>query len=404
MDYILTFTNMAVNVHSALAPVNFMPMVQDFLSRRLVGKEICRTEFKDKLRSGQSIDWPYITDLRVQTYTPGTDLTMDANTATTDTMSINQSRAATFVLDPNQQAQAEDKSIQAKLASRAAYVIANDIDQKVLKEGADYAASTITGGSLSASTLYSQMTNATATLQRANANDGELFAVLDPETIALLAQVEVANGFNMADSALSNGFVGKSHAGFYVYNSNNLPTTVTLTVDTQPANTDTFTIAGVTWTCVTDGTAANAGEVAIGTDLADFKTIFVQAVNGTGTEGVSNYIDVSVEDRRKLQHAGISAATFATNDCVITGYGKLACAEAFSTATNVFAAETGSMLFGTKGAISLGMQIEPAMAFAKNANRPMETNYAIHTLFGKKVFHVDTNRIVKMTRTVSAAS
>jgi hypothetical protein len=52
---------MAVNVHSALAPVNFMPKVQMFLSKRLVGKEICRTEFKGQLRSGQSIDWPYIT-------------------------------------------------------------------------------------------------------------------------------------------------------------------------------------------------------------------------------------------------------------------------------------------------------------------------------------------------------
>jgi hypothetical protein len=98
------------------------------------------------------------------------------------------------------------KTINAQLANEQAYVLANDIDQAVLKEGADNAASTITGGVLSASTLYAQMTNATATLQRANANDGELFAVLDPETCALLAQVEVANGFNMADSALSKWF------------------------------------------------------------------------------------------------------------------------------------------------------------------------------------------------------
>jgi len=196
------------NTHSALAPVNFMPMVQDFLNARLVAKPIARTEFRDKLRSGQSIDWPYLTDLRVQTYTPGTDLTIDNNVATSNTMSIDQSRAATFTLDPNQQAQAEDKRVQAELADQAAYRIGNDIDQKVLQEGADNASNTIAGGTLSASTLYGQMTNAMATLQRENATDGSLFAVLDPETCALLAQVETANGFNLADAALKNGFVG----------------------------------------------------------------------------------------------------------------------------------------------------------------------------------------------------
>ena len=394
-----------VNVHSALAPVNFMPMVQDYLNRRLVATAVARTEFREQLRSGQSIDWPYITDLRVQTYTPGSDLTMDANTATSDTMSIDQSRASTFVLDPNQQAQAEDKSMQAKMANQAAFVVANDIDQKVLKEGADNAASTIAGGVLSAATLYGKMTDAMATLQRANATDGALFAVLDPETIALLAQVEVANGFNLADSALNNGFVGKSNAGFYIYNSNNLPTTVTLTCDTQPANTETITIAGVTWTCVTDGTAANAGEIAIGANIADFQTIFPQAINGTGTPGLSAYIDVSVENRRIYQNAGISAGAFnGSEECIITGFGKLACTETLADATNEFSVETGSMVFGTKKAISLGMQIQPKMAFAKNPDRPMETNYAIHTLYGKKVFHRDESRLVEMTRTVSAAT
>lgn len=398
---------MDVNTHSALAPVNFMPMVQDFLNRRLVGKEICRTEFRSQLTSGKQIDWPYITDMRVQTYTPGKDLTMDANAATSDTMSIDQSRAATFVLDPNQQVQAEDKGIQAKMANQAAFVISNDIDQKVLKEGADYAASTIAGGVLSSGTLYAQMTNAMANLQRRNANDGELFAVLDPETIALLAQVEVANGFNLADSALQNGFVGKSQAGFYVYNSNNLPTTTTLFVDTEPTNTNTFTIWGVTFTFVAAGTAATAGDISLdaGGTVTDTQLVIVDAINGTGTPGASTYIELSTENRRILQNAGVSCAAFGTNAAVITGFGKAAPSETFTAATNGFnVAETGSMLFGTKKAISLGMQIEPTMADAKNANRPMETNYAIHTLFGKKVFHRDTQRLVKMTRTVTAAT
>lgn len=395
---------MAVNVFSALAPVNFMPMVQDFLNRRLVAKEIARTEFKAQLVSGQAIDFPYITDMRVQTYTPGTDLTMDAKTATSDTMLINKSKAATFVMDPNQQRQAEDKGVQATMADQAAYVMANDIDQQILLAGTAAAGTTISGGVLNVSTLYSQFTTATASLQRKNANDGELFAVLDPETIALLAQVEVANGFNLADSALNNGFVGRSHAGFYVYNSNNLPTTVTLTMDTQPTATDTFTLLGVTWTWVADGAATLPGDISIEGNVAAARIVFVDAINGTGTPGAGTYIDISTDNRIIYQQAGISAATFSGSTCVITGFGKFSPAETFTAATNVFSVETGSMLFGTKRAVSLGLQIEPTMASAKNPNRPMETNYAIHDLYGTKVFARDANRLVKMTRTVSAAT
>jgi len=393
------------NTHSALAPVNFKPMVQDFLNARLVAKSIARMETRDVLRSGQSIDWPYITDLRVQTYTPGTDLTIDNNVATSNTMAIDQSRAATFTLDPNAQAQAEDKSIQAELADQAAYRIANDVDQKTLGEGVTYAGSTITGGVLSTSNVYQKLVEGLATLQRNNATDRTLFAVLDPETCALLAQVEVANGFNLADSALKNGFVGPSHAGFNIYNSNNLPTTVTLTVDTEPTNTNTMTLFGVTFTFVTAGTATNPGEISLdgGGTVTDTQLVIVNAINGTGTPGASTYIELSVENRRKLQNAGVSAATFGGNASVITGYGKVGAAETFTAATNGFGAETTSMLLGSVGSISLGMQILPEMYVGKEAKRP-ESNYIIHTLFGKKVFYRDTQRLVKMTRTAQATT
>ncbi|MCK5020806.1 MAG: hypothetical protein KAS32_27540, partial [Candidatus Peribacteraceae bacterium] len=163
--------------------------------------------------SGQSIDWPTTADMRVQTYTPGTDLTMDANAAASDTMDIDQSRAATWVMDPNQRRQAEDKTVNDRLASQAAFRIASDIDQKILKEGVDNAGNTLAGGSLNATTIYSKLTDGLATLQRNNL-DLEPYVVLDPERVALLAQSELSNGFALADAAFANGFVGESAAGF----------------------------------------------------------------------------------------------------------------------------------------------------------------------------------------------
>ena len=384
------------NTHSALAPVNFMPKVQAFLNQRLVATQIARTEFRAQLRSGQSIDFPYVTDMRVQTYTPGTDLTIDSNVATSDTMSINQSRASTFTLDPNQQAQAEDKTINALMANQASFRIASDIDQKLLKEGIDYAGNTVTGGTLDASTIYKKLTDALASLHRSNA-EGTKFAVLDPERIALLAQSEVANGFNTADNALSNGFVGNSQAGFKIYMSNNLPTSVAYTMDTINTAGKTFTIAGVTFTFVASGTASAAGEISIGVDVAANKANFLLAINGTGTPGAGTYIELSTEDRRKLQNAGISAGAFASDVSTITGFGKLNASTNSADGNNAVGTETGSLLAGDVGAISLGMQINPTMASAPLPNRPMETNYAIHTLFGKKVFYRDVDRLVDIT-------
>ena len=384
------------NTHSALAPVNFMPKVQAFLNQRLVAKALARTEFRAQLRSGQQIDWPYITDMRVQTYTPGTDLTIDNNTATSDTMSINQSKAVTFTLDPNQQAQAEDKGINAQMANQAAFVLGNYIDQAVLKEGVDYAANTVTGGTLDSATIYKKMTDSLASLQRSNA-EGTKFAVLDPERVALLAQSEVANGFNVADNALMNGFVGNSQAGFKVYMSNNLPTSVAYTMDTINTAGKTFTIAGVTFTFVASGTAANAGEISIGVAVANNQANFLLAIAGTATGSAATYIDVSTEDRRKLQNAGVAASAFGSDISTITGFGKLTASTNSADGNNAVGTETGSLLLGDIGAISLGMQIMPTMASAKEPARPMETNYAIHTLYGKKVFYRDTNRLVDMT-------
>lgn len=387
---------MTANPNAPLAPVNMLPMIQAYLNQSLVLMKIAKTDFRNKLRSGQKIDFPYVPDLYVQDYDQGTDMTFPAQVGVADQMTINQSRAANFTLGKNELVQAEDKGYQAKLAKQAAFRISNDIDQKGIKEGVDNANNSVTGGTLNATNIYSTLTDAMASLHRSNAG-GRKFVIMDPERVALLAQNEVANGWKVADSALKNGFVGDSQAGFKVFMSNNLPTQVVLTMDTQPTNGDTFTIFGVTFTWVTDGTAANAGEVNIGANLADAQAIFVTAVNGTTPPNTDDYIDVSTENRRKLQNAGVTAGTFSANTSTITAYGKINASETFTAGTNVFGTETGSLLAGDYGAICIGMQRMPEMDWAKLPNRPQETNYSFSALWGKKVFHRDQDRLVDIT-------
>ena len=202
-----------------------MSDVQDWLNAMLVAEGICDVnQFDSMVSSGDQINWPTITDQRVQSYTPGTDLTIDDFTAAQSSLTIDQSKASTVYVDPQEVAQAEDKGYPERLARQAAFVLAQELDQNVLAAGIAGANNSVTGGALTASTIYTKLTDAMAALQRSNGADGPMFAVLDPERCALLAQSEVANGFNLADSALKNGFVGNSQAGFRIFNSNNLPT------------------------------------------------------------------------------------------------------------------------------------------------------------------------------------
>jgi hypothetical protein len=385
------------NAITALNPYIWTSVVQDFLNASLVATEICNTKCEAYLTSGSRVNFPYMADVRVQDYTQGTDLTVDALAATQDYLDVDQSKVVTFAMDPVQEKQAL-ANYGVDMARQASFQLRNNIDQKVLYTGTAAAASTVAGGTLTTSTLISKMSDVYSTLARKNAVDGDLFGVIDPETASLLSQTFIANGFNIADNTLRNGFAGMA-VGFNVYVSNNLQNSVTLTVDTQPTNLDTFTILGYTWTCVTDGTAATAGQVNIGGNLADFKLIFVTAINGTTPPSANDYIDIATAGRRVYQNAQLTAATFNANDCVLTAYGKMSCTETFFTGTNVFGIETTNMLFGRKGAVSLAIQMQHELTIAQEP-RQLAKNWHTHTLFGCKTFTRDAQRLVKMSRNV----
>lgn len=385
---------MAVNQITALNPEIWKPVVQDYLDNMLVGKKICNVKCEALLANGDQVNFPYVSDVRVQSYSQGTDLEMDALTATQDSLIVNQSKAAVFILDPVQERQAK-ANYGIELARQSAYVLSNNIDQAILQSGVTNASNTIVGGTLTAASLQTAMTNAMAQLFRNNATDGEMWAVLDPERVALLTQTFIANGFEVADASLRNGFRGAAY-GFNVYESNNLPSAQSITITTTPTAGDTVTIAGVTWTVVADGTAANPGEISAEASAGAFQTVLRDAINGTGTPGAGTYIDVSQENRRAYQNAQVSMAAFAVNVAAITMYGRIAGSETFTAAGNVFGTETTQQLFGRQGAVSLAIQMYPEL-YIRPEPRQLAKNYITHTLFGTQTFFRDKKRVVKVS-------
>jgi hypothetical protein len=371
--------------------------VQPFLENSLVAVPLSTVK-RFSPKDGNTLNFPYTAPQRHQAYTPGTDLEIDTVDDTANTLVVSQRRSSTMVVDSVQQSQVSTQWV-AKQAASAAYSLRNYIDQYVLGKGVTGANSgnTVTGGTLSASNILSTLSTARARLSEANGDNGTLFAVGSPGIRSLLTQSQIANTFNDADTAYRNGFVGNV-SGFKFYESNNLPSSVTLTVDTEPTATNTFTIKGVTFTFVAAGTAAAAGEISLdaGGTVTDTQLVIVDAINGTGTPGVSTYIELAAEDRRRLQNAQVSAAAFGTNASVITANGLINASETFTAATNVFGTETSQILCGTVGAISMGIS-KDLFTDIREESKQHAVNYLTTVFFDATVFHRDTYKLSKIT-------
>ncbi len=375
---------------SIMNPEWWKPIIQDYLNNMLISLDICNTKCESYLSSGRRVHFPYVSDVRVQSYTPGTGLTIDGLTATDDYLTVDQSKVATFAADPIEIKQALAPYV-SQLAYQSAFELKNNVDQTVIGGAITNASTTTTAGSVSTSNLFSTFANARAQLGMNNALDADTFAVIDYPRLELLSQTFVANGFNEADLNLRRSFTGDC-LGFHVYVTNNLPYTAAYTMDTINTAGKTFTIKGITFTFVASGTATNPGDISIGINVAANQANFLLAINGTGTPGTGTYIDVSVENRRTLQNAQVNASAFQTNVSTLTGFGKLSASTNSADGANGVGTETTKMLFGRMGAPSLAIQMQPELYVHPIADQ-LGNNYMTSILYGTKVFFRDTKRL-----------
>ncbi len=382
------------NAINALNPENWKPIVQDYLNNMLVSTKIANTRCEAYLSDGDQVNFPRTSDVRVQNRTAGTPAAIDPIEATQDSLIIDQDKLVTFQIDPAQEKQARAE-YGMELAYQAAYHLRNNIDQAVFQQTADDAQIQLNPTTVDVNSFYGQLTTTRARLSRNNATDAPLFAVIDPEREALLSQIYVEDGFVQADMNLNNSFRGSTN-GFNIYVSNNLPTQVPLTIDTNPTDGDSLEIFGLTYTFVdTIGTAP--GNVLIGADLATTRSNLINVVAADTSEGAStaNYIVHGVDDRRDISNVQATIGTFAANVSIITGYGRVEAAASFTTVTNVIGTEQTDLLFGRMGAPSLAIQMMPEL-YIREEQENIGRNYLTHTLYGTATFDRDQRRIARM--------
>lgn len=313
------------------------------------------------------------------------------------------------------------------ITNRMAYEISQIHERHIGLKAAVGAGTTINGTSpiaLTVSNILAQLQKFGAALEIENVPTSQAAMFIDPLAFELIPRatelitnskaVEIMSLPGTQRSyvgAIDTGFTGVQINGVAVYKTNNLPYKNTLTIDTNPTAGDTITVTlrdprkkssetrdvTITWTYRANGAAAAAGDISIGaggTALADAQASTVQAINGTGTAGASNYIDVSADNRKLLKYYELSISSFATNVATIYANNKVTFAETLTAVTNIFGTAARGMIAMVAKSVNFVDQMtkikvtDAELAFA--ANILAETAYQGEVL-GQNKFGIVTN-------------
>ena len=367
----------------AFSPEYWSARTQRLLKRKLIAREIASMEEQAVLRDGDMVHRPYYSDVVVNNYTKGTDVTVQDVSATDEYLVVNKSKEATVYIDEIDVKQNKYDAAN-KYIDRMTYALKKDIDWAFLQEvlNAQYSMTDGDMGGTPGNPITVSVSNAfslfTKTEAKMNANDIEdtkaWFFLITPDVKAAIQQTNLVNGFNQADAALRGTLKGVGYLGtwgnFNLFVSNNVAHTNKVTVSSLAAN-DTLTINGATITF--KASPANAWECK--PSLAALKGM----INGVmATAG--DYVEFDAADRAKLLAVNAKAIDDGTDATIVTA-GHVAYAQSGVT----LGGEIAHCWAGQYGCSD--MVIQKDVAVQKN-KEPKKTgyNYLCWTLYGIKTF------------------
>ena len=375
----------------AFSPEYRSARTQRLLKKKLIAREIASMEEQATLRDGDMVHRPYYSDVVVNNYTKGVDVTVQDVVATDEYLVVNKSKEATVYIDEIDVKQNKYDAAN-KYIDRMTYALRKDIDGAFLKEviNAEYSMDDGDMGGTAGNPVTVSVANVfslfTYTEAKMNANDIEdtkpWFFVITPEVKAAIQQTNLVNWFNQADAALRGTLKGMGYLGtwgnFNIFVSNNVAHSNKVTMSSVAAS-DTLTI---NWVTITFKAApAAAGECK--PTLAALKGM----LNGVmATAG--DYVEFSAADRAKLIAAGISAIDDGT-DVTILSNGTTTYAQSGVT----LGGEVAHCWAGQYGCTD--MVIQKDVAVQKN-KEPKKTgyNYLCWTLYGIKTFTEGAKRCI----------
>lgn len=377
----------------AFSPEYWSARTQRLLKKKLIAREIASMEEQATLRDGDMVHRPYYSDVVVNNYTKGVDVTVQDVSATDEYLVVNKSKEATVYIDEIDVKQNKYDAAN-KYIDRMTYALKKDIDGAFLQEvlNAQY---TMDDGDMwgtAGNPVTVSVANAfklfTLTEAKMNANDIEdtkpWFFVITPDVKANIQQTNLVNGFQQADAALRGTLKGMGYLGtwgnFNIFVSNNVAHSNVVTVSSLAAS-DTLTVNGVTITF--KATPAAAGE------CKPTAAALIGMINGVmATAG--DYVEFDAADRAKLLSVNAKAIANGSDVEIVTA-GHVA----YSQSGVTLGGEVAHCWAGQYGCSD--MVIQKDVAVQKN-KEPKKTgyNYLCWTLYGIKTFTEGAKRCIKV--------
>ena len=370
------------------------------------------TRLESSLTKGQTISRSYASDVIANDMGGDGSYSTQAITDTAETLTIAYEKEASIYIKKLDELQAH-LPVKQKYGRKLGNALVNQIDGDVLLAAYQGAGSTIDDGDFAGTagngyavtstnvhtffnkamtklrlknTVYNKRFQASAGM-KLEVPEGMPVAAITPEVLGAIELYLGGKATLLGDQVSRNGYAGY-FMGFECFSSNSLPWTATLELPTIPTDTDPMIINGVTLTADANGAAVGAGHYSIGAAVDTAGANIEALINGTGTPGVSTYIELSAADRRKMK--GITAS-YDTGTNLLTlvgnGTGTVEVDETFTAAGNVFTAgkEIVHCLFGLTKSVSVVIQKYPSLE-ENPVSGKIGRDYIAWTAYGIKVF------------------
>ena len=363
------------------------------------------------LTKGDIVRRPYRSSLVVNTMGSEGSYTRQDITDTDDYLEIDQEKEITFYVRDVDALQSNYKTAN-EYADDAGNRAGEYIDGQVLGEYAN-ATSTVDDGdlggtddngiTLTISNVLKTLIQAKKKLTALNLPLANRWAVISSEYEAVLMEYLAGKESVLGDATGKNGHIGK-YIGFDLYVSNNLCWSGSLVTADTLANGDTFTIAGVTWTLVTDASNAAAGEIDLGASNDLTVANMVAAVNNAEGTAASTQsataedYELDAANRKLIKLAGIVASNGGSWDSLaIKAYGAsyVAVSEVIVTANDIWTAATQlqHQLFGQGKPIDVVIQKYPHQEF-KDRTGYIGKDFVNWFVMGLKTFYEGKDHLV----------
>lgn len=390
-----------------------------------------------KLRKGDTIHWSYMSDFYVENMGADGSYNTQAQADTDETLVINQVKDTSFYEFEKDLEQAH-YAVKTEYARKAMNKIFLQIDSDVLVAAYQGASSVIdngllTGGAANGTPITISLTNvftlfsyAVLQLQLNNVIydpnltftkevklervTGMPVAIISPQTYQALILYLGGKTTVLGDRVSVSGHAG-AFMSFNIFVSNATPSTIAVSLASQPSDGDSFTINGFTFTFKTS-LGSTAGNILIGGSAAAAQTNLAAALAAPFTT-TSTYITQTNTPANQIKLANISVGTWTSNVATITqgGIGTMVVTLGQNTAANTWGGTANTAgtqvggvtsgtvtvvqhnIFGVSRSVAIVIQKYPTL-YINPVSGKVGKDYVTWCYYGIKVFKYQTTQLI----------